>query len=890
MVFSFPPLAQQPRRRPPTQTSLLRPPSSRSTSESATSRKTTTSPISHVNVSASPAVHLSGLPLYQLLDRRLQSLTDCVRARQATDKVQSIGQGMHNGQADGRDPPADALFGSNKPSNQDDARVLAHWLSCMFASHEQKKLARQSDTQDDLAHAVELLIPILSIALHEVVRQLTHHCLERSVVLEKVWRIHNDLFAKALTELRVSLREHRQGGAQTEASVQQSKREFEEAEEENPAQIKKVTTALTTKFERKMREINEQLQVYEDENDELANQRKEQLESRSLWFPGFDSYNGSCVQDTMAFVPALPPSKTPEAGLVADFLRVLHALDPVRRRRVGISISESVGHSLGGDRGQRMDELVTRRDCNAQCIEELEARVRMLEHEVSAARAAPPAKFHGEAPYSPHAPLEAAPCSPGREDSRPCRMCRLSTQDLPDLLDDVDGNSHPSKPDTPNGLLDLLPDEEPEGVEVVVSRVSRGRAITRGKTFTRLGQRAREAPITNCQSLTVLADYLTKPAATEEEQAWVIFNWVCHHIRIDAGLVERGPLDAEGILERRCTPLPSGYASVFEKLASMVGLTVHTVAGSTRTMACSVGEVSSASGDGAHAWNVVKLRGEWLLVDCARGSGSYLGEDEREVQAYWFGTPPEQFAFDHFPGQPEQQLLPKPLTRSRYSEQPILDPCVFFCLGLRFTPAFRPSGMVHLCDSNDGSVQFYVPKNIRLTGKVDDDSRACFLPPRATEEGGTDVLEMLSFRLPLGKVRHNLDVYAHKFDKGSGSGTLVCRFAVIGPAEPSTFIQPFFPIVDWAQFHRYEFAFDRTLPEGLLVPDSGEVRLEFQAPPEVFVGAHLGSRRLACDRKGNRVVIFADAGSTTKKLRVSASHDKLECLDEVFSCLVGSLP
>ena len=64
------------------------------------------------------------------------------------------------------------------------------------------------------------LVPILSIGLNELVGQVSQHCIERGVVLEKIWRSYAELFEETFKEAREALRRQKEKTSKCEAELQ----------------------------------------------------------------------------------------------------------------------------------------------------------------------------------------------------------------------------------------------------------------------------------------------------------------------------------------------------------------------------------------------------------------------------------------------------------------------------------------------------------------------------------------------------------------------------------------------------------------------------------------------------------------------------------------------
>merc|ERR1719271_2342138 len=113
--------------------------------------------------------------------------------------------------------------------------ILDRWVTDALG-----KFATRMNTKEDLSDAVEELVPFLSIGLHEIVRQVTHHCVERGVVLEKIWRPYVELFDRVLKEMKASLRLHKSRTQRVQEDLDLTNTELEDVRQKHPQQMKKL--------------------------------------------------------------------------------------------------------------------------------------------------------------------------------------------------------------------------------------------------------------------------------------------------------------------------------------------------------------------------------------------------------------------------------------------------------------------------------------------------------------------------------------------------------------------------------------------------------------------------------------------------------------------------
>lgn len=178
-----------------------------------------------------------------------------------------------------------------------------------------------------------------------------------------------------------------------------------------------------------------------------------------------------------------------------------------------------------------------------------------------------------------------------------------------------------------------------------------------------------------------IASLLAKPAKSRRQLAYALFYWISQNIAYDTkGFFsgDFGDLTPEGVLRRR-KAVCSGYARLFSGLAEAAGLEVVEITGKSK------GFGFAESGQlGDHAWNAVKIDGQWYLVDTTWGAG-YVKDNrtyQARLQPFYFMSPPEQFVYTHLPNDPKWQLLDPPISEAEFRKRVYLRPG-FFQYGLQ---------------------------------------------------------------------------------------------------------------------------------------------------------------------------------------------------------------
>lgn len=264
------------------------------------------------------------------------------------------------------------MFAPDRSSSRADAIALDRWVSKSFQQFV------QTSGSLGVEGTVEQLVPILSTGLHEVIRQVAFHCFERAIVLEKVWRTYVELFERALSEARHAERRHRQHEHKIQSAIERTKCDIEELKLKHPAQLQKLSETLAGKFRQRIGELDEHLVLLRRENAALVAGMSEQSSDVNAWFPRFHRYKDTKIRNDLAVAsPLSPTTLAPESAIAADFKRILTALPPDRRRRVGFFVSSLLGlrFQAGSD---SVEELTERRDHNQRVLADLEAKVSAL--------------------------------------------------------------------------------------------------------------------------------------------------------------------------------------------------------------------------------------------------------------------------------------------------------------------------------------------------------------------------------------------------------------------------------------------------------------------------------------------------------------------------------
>ena len=209
-------------------------------------------------------------------------------------------------------------------------------------------------------------------------------------------------------------------------------------------------------------------------------------------------------------------------------------------------------------------------------------------------------------------------------------------------------------------------------VSLLMSLAGRLFAQAPNTAFSKIDAYAIKAPQSATRSTESLAAYLEKGGDSDLEKTRAIFRWITYNVQYDyelldslnAGLHPR--VTAKKTLSKRKS-VCAGYAYLFSQLADHMGLENEIVVGWARNGSRPIG-FRFPEADGNHAWNRVKIDGEWILLD-ACWAARYHKASPNEF--YW-NTKPTELSMNHLPADPAQNIIKNPLTKKQFEHLPVV--------------------------------------------------------------------------------------------------------------------------------------------------------------------------------------------------------------------------
>jgi hypothetical protein len=209
--------------------------------------------------------------------------------------------------------------------------------------------------------------------------------------------------------------------------------------------------------------------------------------------------------------------------------------------------------------------------------------------------------------------------------------------------------------------------------------------------FQELDKYAIAVPAMYERDISSLATYLQTPAKNDLEKARLIYTWIATHIEYDdknynsRGESECNPEKLLNVKKTVC----EGFSALYKALGDEIGIEIQTVHGFSKGYSYHKGQIFKETN---HAWNVIKIEGEWRPFDVTWGEGFGITKDlklksVRRLSYYWFNTAPIEFIFTHFPEDSTYQIISRKVTKKEFEGMPWLSES-FFRLGFNGDSVF----------------------------------------------------------------------------------------------------------------------------------------------------------------------------------------------------------
>ncbi|XP_041934284.1 kyphoscoliosis peptidase-like isoform X1 [Alosa sapidissima] len=219
-------------------------------------------------------------------------------------------------------------------------------------------------------------------------------------------------------------------------------------------------------------------------------------------------------------------------------------------------------------------------------------------------------------------------------------------------------------------------------------------------------------------SVEAITQAITVGAVTDLQKLRAIWIWLCHNIEYDVngylGMTEM-ITSIEQVVETR-RGVCCGYARLCKKMCSEVGIECREVSGHSKGGSYRPG-LHAEPTKSNHAWNAVRLQGNWYLLDSCWGAGTVdltKRVFNKCYNEFYFLTDPDMFISDHFPDEVEWQLLTEPLSLEEFRKR-VQKKSHFFQLGLTL---HHPTHFLLITENGEATISMTFPEPLEFSYKI----------------------------------------------------------------------------------------------------------------------------------------------------------------------------
>jgi hypothetical protein len=285
--------------------------------------------------------------------------------------------------------------------------------------------------------------------------------------------------------------------------------------------------------------------------------------------------------------------------------------------------------------------------------------------------------------------------------------------------------------------------------------------------FTKVDARVKNYPATFADA-DKFAAKIKADFTREDEKARAIFTWIALNISYDASPAAKGRkpihfsyktaaerkaaiIRIENDLANTTLKLKKGvchgYAMLYTVVAKKAGLETEVVYGAAKSVPADIGK---APAKGNHAWNAVKVNGQWKLLDVTWSAGGMSGNRKFNLSYddKYFFTQPDAFFLNHFPDDKKWLLTNK--TAADFTALPL-----YYILGYEFIAPVAGT----IKKPAAGVIPLKI-KGVKASDEIVYQFTSSAFSSRATPKFANGLAE---FNVPVGKdAKGNLTIFVNK--------------------------------------------------------------------------------------------------------------------------------
>lgn len=211
---------------------------------------------------------------------------------------------------------------------------------------------------------------------------------------------------------------------------------------------------------------------------------------------------------------------------------------------------------------------------------------------------------------------------------------------------------------------------------------------------------AREAGPMHDMNLGTIVDSLTQRCNATQEQlvrelqvSRTFFYWLARNIAFDCKAWHHPKQDAASasaaLTDRKATS--EGFARLFKAMCDLAHIPCEVISGVYRFRPEDIGKFDP---EARQFWNIIQIENTKFLIDASLGGGSTDDAVRRIIPEYtdaWWLSTRMSFALSHFPDNSSDQLLEIPLTRTEFTQAPLVHPAA---IAINILPGRKLKGIL----------------------------------------------------------------------------------------------------------------------------------------------------------------------------------------------------
>eukprot|EP00753_Platysulcus_tardus_P020701 PLAT8346.1.p1 GENE.PLAT8346.1~~PLAT8346.1.p1 ORF type:complete len:966 (+),score=525.09 PLAT8346.1:64-2898(+) len=251
------------------------------------------------------------------------------------------------------------VFPALKPASRQDVALLERWLG-----EQMGKITEQFGeriTSDNMADVVQAAVPVLSMSLNELVRQVALHCSERGQLLDKTWKSFTQLFDAVLVEMKDTMDQYQTKMMDLMRENAQYRAELDKVHARHDEELAKVASDTERRWAGRLKPLQAAVR---EKDEEIRRLQGLDMEFKR-WLPRWSIYRDSVLRSLLPAGDSLPATLIADDALLADAQRLLGLLtgSELVEEKLGDVVSAADGMARSSTVDSRVrEELLQQRE------------------------------------------------------------------------------------------------------------------------------------------------------------------------------------------------------------------------------------------------------------------------------------------------------------------------------------------------------------------------------------------------------------------------------------------------------------------------------------------------------------------------------------------------